>query len=88
VQSFTARMPLLMATSAFGLRRKTLEFSSTALSTLYLYYTHTRLTAFVQDYLGGQVPEGKTNPDFTEERESEWQWHQLGHASLHLTPNR
>jgi len=22
---------------------------------------------------------GKTNPDFIEERDSEWQWHQLGH---------
>jgi len=22
---------------------------------------------------------GKTNLDFTEARESEWQWHQLGH---------
>jgi len=33
---------------------------------------------------------GKTNLDFTEARDSEWQWHQLGHpyASLHLTPDR
>jgi len=23
--------------------------------------------------------EGKTNLDFTEARDSEWQWHQLGH---------
>jgi len=32
----------------------------------------------------------KTNLDFTEARDSEWQWHQLGHnyASLHLAPNR
>jgi len=22
---------------------------------------------------------GKTNPNFTEARDSEWQWHQLGH---------
>jgi len=22
---------------------------------------------------------GKTNPDFTEAKDSEWQWHQLGH---------
>ena len=36
VQSFTARMPLLTATSAFGLgRKKTLEFSLTVLSTLF-----------------------------------------------------
>jgi len=25
---------------------------------------------------------GKTNPDFTEERDSEWQWHQLGHMQV------
>jgi len=31
---------------------------------------------------------GKTNLDFTESRDSEWQWHQLGHASLHLAPDR
>ena len=26
--------------------------------------------------------EGKTNLDFTEARESEWQWHQLGHMQV------
>jgi len=41
--------------------------------------THTRLTALFRDYPGGPVPEGKTNLDFTEARDSEWQWHQLGH---------
>ena len=31
---------------------------------------------------------GKTNLDFTEARDSEWQWHQLGHmqVSMHLAP--
>ena len=29
---------------------------------------------------------GKTNLDFTEARDSEWQWHQLGH--MHLAPDR
>jgi len=27
----------------------------------------------------GQYQKGKTNLDFTEARDSEWQWHQLGH---------
>jgi len=27
----------------------------------------------------GQYEKGKTNLDFTEARDSEWQWHQLGH---------
>ena len=31
---------------------------------------------------------GKTNLDFTEARHSEWQWHQLEHASLHLAADR
>ena len=31
---------------------------------------------------------GKTNLDFTEARDSDWQWHQLGHANLHLAPDR
>ena len=33
---------------------------------------------------------GKTNLDFTEARDSEWQWHQLGHmqvSTLHQTDN-
>jgi len=25
---------------------------------------------------------GETNPDFTEARDSEWQWHQLGHVQV------
>jgi len=37
-----------------------------------------------------QYQKGKTNLDFTEARDSEWQWHQLGHMqsaprSRHLT---
>jgi len=33
-------------------------------------------------YPGEPVPEGKTNLDFTEARDSEWQWHQLGHMQV------
>jgi len=33
-----------------------------------------------------QYQKGKTNLDFTEARDSEWQWHQLGH--MHLAPDR
>jgi len=28
---------------------------------------------------------GKTNLDFTEARDSEWQWHQLGHMQENFT---
>ena len=34
----------------------------------------------------GRYQKGKTNLDFTEARDSEWQWHQMGR--LHLTPDR
>jgi len=29
-----------------------------------------------------QYQNGKTNLDFTEARDSEWQWHQLGHMQV------
>jgi len=37
-----------------------------------LMHTHTHLTAL------SRYQKGKTNLDFTEARDSEWQWHQLG----------
>jgi len=30
----------------------------------------------------GQYQKGKTNVDFTEARDSEWQWHQLGNMQV------
>ena len=36
----------------------------------------------VRDYPCELVSEGKTNQDFTEARDSEWQWHQLGHMQV------
>ena len=46
--------------------------------------THTRL---FNDPLSGttwvcRYQKGKTNLDFTEARDSEWQWHQLGHMQV------
>jgi len=41
--------------------------------------SHTHTHTFFRDYPGEPVPEGKTNLDFTEARDSERQWHQLGH---------
>jgi len=34
------------------------------------------------EYPGEVVTEGKTNLDFDEARDSEWQWHQLGHMQV------
>ena len=41
---------------------------------------YTRLTTLFRDYPG--EPKGKTNLDFTEARDSKWQWHQLGHMQV------
>ena len=43
---------------------------------------YTRLTALFWDYLVSRYQKGKTNLDFTEARDSEWQWHQLGHMQV------
>ena len=43
--------------------------------------THTRLTALFPG-LPGWAGTRKTNLDFTEARDSEWQWHQLGHMQV------
>ena len=51
-------------------------FESGQISTV---YTHTRLTALFLGLPGwAGTRKVKTNLDFTETRDSEWQWHQLG----------
>jgi len=32
-----------------------------------------------------QYQKGKTNLDFTEARDNEWQWHQLGHMQVYTS---
>jgi len=39
-------------------------------------HAHTRSTALCRD------DKGKTSLDFTEARDSEWQWYQLGHTQV------
>jgi len=46
-------------------------------------YTHTGLMAlFSRTTRGCRYQKGKTNLDFTEARDSEWQWHQLGNMQV------
>ena len=46
-------------------------------------HTHTRLTAlFSGTTRVGRYQKGKTNQDFTEARDSEWQWHHLGRMQV------
>ena len=48
-----------------------------------LHYTHDRLTALLSGTTRvSRYQKGKTNLDFTEARDSEWQWHQLGHMQV------
>ena len=46
-------------------------------------HTHTHLTAIFPGLPGvSQYQKGKTNLDFIEARDSEWQWNQLGHMQV------
>ena len=46
-------------------------------------HTHTHLTAlFSGTTQVSQYQKAETNLDFTEARNSEWQWHQLGHMQV------
>ena len=49
-------------------------------------HTHTRARAFNGPLTGttqvSRYQKGKTNLDFTEARDSEWQWHQLGNMQV------
>jgi len=51
--------------------------------------THTFNGFFSGTTQVSRYKKGKTNLDFTEARDSEWQWHQLGHmqvSTLHQHP--
>jgi len=52
----------------------------------YHTHTHTHTLPFNGPFKGttrvGRYQIGKINLDFTEARDSEWQWHQLGHMQV------
>jgi len=45
-------------------------------------YTHPFNGPFSRTTQVSRYQKGKTNLDFTEARDSEWQWHQLGHMQV------
>ena len=45
-------------------------------------HTYTRLMTLSRTTWISQYQKGKTNLDFTEARDSEWQWHQLGNMQV------
>ena len=51
-----------------------------------LSYNYTHTHTFNGPFSGttqvSRYQKGKTNLDFTEARDSEWQWHQLGHMQV------
>ena len=51
---------------------------------MYIKHTHTHLFngLFSGTTQVSRYQKGKTNLDFTEARNSEWQWHQLGHMQV------
>jgi len=50
---------------------------------LYLYLLHPFNGPFSGTTQVSRYQKGKTNPDFTEARDSEWQWHPLGKSAAH-----
>jgi len=59
-----------------------LEIGS-AIFAVYLADTHTPVKhPFSRTTRVSRYQQGKTNLDFTEARDSEWQWHQLGHMQV------
>ena len=60
------------------------DFCSSDYMWLFYYiHTHTRLTApFSGTTRVSRYQKGKTNLDFPEARDSEWQWHRLGHMQV------
>jgi len=57
-------------------------FAFLALTEVLLLLLHQFNGLFSGTTLVSQYQKGKTNLDFTEARDSEWQWHQLGHMQV------
>ena len=53
--------------------------TSVTLPTVKLQHYYTRLSGNTRV---SRYQKGRTNLDFTEARDSEWQWHQLGHMQV------
>jgi len=73
---------------------QTTQDISDIFSNLIVTYIHTYIHPFNGPLSGttrvSRYQKGKTNPDFTEARDSEWQWHQLGRMQVctsHQTDN-
>ena len=66
--------------------RNTVTKNHSKNKSLEVNHTHTHTHLFNGPFSGttqvSRYQKGKTNLDFTEARDSEWQWHQLGHMQV------
>jgi len=69
--------PLCMAVVKFASMEGALRFVCHPFDTTHPFNGPLSGTTRVSQY-----PKGKTNLDFNEARDSEWQWHQLGHMQV------
>ena len=63
-------------------RKKGTTFLSRINLLIRYVHTHSFNGPFSRTTRVGRYQKGKTNLDFTEARDSEWQWHQLGHMQV------
>jgi len=83
VKNFLEKWPCLQLAKKIGHTEAVKTEAKKAVSLTHTdRHTHTCLTAFFWDYPGDRYQKGKINLDFTEARDSEWQWHQLGHMQV------
>jgi len=90
--NFTGRMLFLTANQQCQSTEGKLTNKQTNKQTNTQTHTHTHTHTFNGPFSGttwvSQYQKGKTNLDFTEARDSEWQWHQLGHMQVCISPGR
>jgi len=63
-------------------RENNSEFSTATSLLFHRLHTHPFNSPLSRTRWVSQYQKGKTNLDFTEARDSEWQWHQLGHMQV------
>jgi len=80
---WTAAGHTVRTMSDFAEHCANLKIQHTRLHVFHYTHTYTRLTALSPGLPGeSRYQKGKTNLDFTEATDSEWQWHQLGHMQV------
>ena len=88
VVSWASRAPACMTSRPLWVAAAPFQTKYVHLTPSYIHtHTHTHTTHTFNGPFSGttrvsRYQKGKTNLDFTEARDSEWQWHQLGHMQV------